>query len=81
MEYSFQNYAHLLEQPVEIADGYAYAPDVPGHGLALSDRARRELAVPDVREDDADGLPAARSTARADGAVEPVDTHATIARE
>jgi len=27
---------------------FALAPDRPGHGLALSDRARSELAVPDV---------------------------------
>jgi L-alanine-DL-glutamate epimerase-like enolase superfamily enzyme len=48
MEYSFQNYDHLLAQPVERQDGFALAPDRPGHGLALSDRARRELAAPDV---------------------------------
>jgi L-alanine-DL-glutamate epimerase-like enolase superfamily enzyme len=57
MEYSFQNYAHLLQEPVELRDGHAYAPDRPGHGLALSDRARRELAVPEVAS--AEGLPAA----------------------
>lgn len=48
MEYSFQNHAHLLEQPIVVRDGWAHAPDRPGHGLALSSRARRELAVPDV---------------------------------
>ena len=52
MEYSFQNYAHLLEKPIVLEDGYAWAPDVPGHGLALSDQARRSLAVPDVRRDE-----------------------------
>jgi L-alanine-DL-glutamate epimerase-like enolase superfamily enzyme len=57
MEYSFQNYAHLLQEPVELRDGHAYAPDRPGHGLALSDRARRELAVPEVAS--VEGLPAA----------------------
>ena len=46
MEYSFQNTSHLLERPVEITDGHAYAPDVPGHGLALSERARRDFAAP-----------------------------------
>jgi L-alanine-DL-glutamate epimerase-like enolase superfamily enzyme len=40
MEYSFLNYDHLVEQPIEIRDGYAYAPDRPGHGLVLSDAAR-----------------------------------------
>jgi L-alanine-DL-glutamate epimerase-like enolase superfamily enzyme len=48
MEYSFQNYDHLLAQPVERRDGFALAPDRPGHGLTLADRARSELAVPDV---------------------------------
>jgi L-alanine-DL-glutamate epimerase-like enolase superfamily enzyme len=57
MEYSFQNYDHLLAQPVERQDGFALAPDRPGHGLALSDRARRELAAPDVL--DPGELPAA----------------------
>jgi len=51
MEYSFQNYAHLLANPVRLEDGWAYAPDVPGHGLALSETARRDLVVPDVMPD------------------------------
>jgi L-alanine-DL-glutamate epimerase-like enolase superfamily enzyme len=45
LEYSFQNLDHLLEQPVEITDGIAIAPNRPGHGLVLSDSARR-LAEP-----------------------------------
>jgi L-alanine-DL-glutamate epimerase-like enolase superfamily enzyme len=48
MEYSFQNYDFLAEQPVDIRDGWAFAPDRPGHGLVLSDTARREWARPDV---------------------------------
>lgn len=48
MEYSFQNYGHLLEEPIRLEGGYAFAPEQPGHGLALAERARRELAVPDV---------------------------------
>ena len=48
LEYSFQNFDHLVEQPVEIRDGYAYAPERPGHGLVLSETARRELARPQV---------------------------------
>jgi L-alanine-DL-glutamate epimerase-like enolase superfamily enzyme len=53
LEYSFQNFDHLVEQPVEIRDGWAYAPDRPGHGLVLSEEARREWARPTVlpRED------------------------------
>ena len=49
MEYSFQDYDHLLEQPVQFADGYALAPDRPGHGLTLSEAARAEYAAPEVR--------------------------------
>jgi L-alanine-DL-glutamate epimerase-like enolase superfamily enzyme len=46
LEYSFQNFDHLVEQPIEIRDGWAYAPDRPGHGLVLSEAARREWARP-----------------------------------
>lgn len=57
MEYSFQNYAHLLEEPVRIEDGFAYAPDRPGHGLRLAEKARRSLAAPEVLP--AEALPVA----------------------
>lgn len=46
LEYSFQNFDHLVDQPIEIRDGYAYAPDRPGHGLVLSEKARAEWARP-----------------------------------
>jgi L-alanine-DL-glutamate epimerase-like enolase superfamily enzyme len=46
LEYSFQNFDHLVDQPVEIRGGYAYAPDRPGHGLVLSETARRDWARP-----------------------------------
>lgn len=46
LEYSFQNFDHLVDTPIEIRDGYAYAPDRPGHGLVLSEVARREWARP-----------------------------------
>ena len=46
LEYSFQNLDHLVEQPVEIRDGWAYAPDRPGHGLVLSETARRDWSRP-----------------------------------
>ena len=46
LEYSFQNFDHLVEQPVEIRDGWAYAPDRPGHGLVLSETARRDWHRP-----------------------------------
>jgi L-alanine-DL-glutamate epimerase-like enolase superfamily enzyme len=35
LEYSFQNFEHLVQQPIEISNGWAIAPDRPGHGLAL----------------------------------------------
>ena len=46
LEYSFQNFDHLVDEPVEIRDGFAYAPNRPGHGLVLSETARREWARP-----------------------------------
>jgi L-alanine-DL-glutamate epimerase-like enolase superfamily enzyme len=48
LEYSFQNFEHLVEQPVEIRDGWAYVPDRPGHGLVLSEAARRDWARPEI---------------------------------
>ncbi len=48
LEYSFQNFDHLVDQPVEIRDGWAYAPDRPGHGLVLNETARREWARPNL---------------------------------
>jgi L-alanine-DL-glutamate epimerase-like enolase superfamily enzyme len=47
MEYSFQNYDHLVEESVEIRDGWILAPDRPGHGLDLSEAARREWSQPE----------------------------------
>jgi L-alanine-DL-glutamate epimerase-like enolase superfamily enzyme len=46
LEYSFQNFDHLVEAPIEIRDGYAYAPNRPGHGLVLSEEARHQWARP-----------------------------------
>lgn len=48
LEYSFQNYDHLVEEPVDIHDGWALAPSRPGHGLVLSETARREWWRPHV---------------------------------
>jgi L-alanine-DL-glutamate epimerase-like enolase superfamily enzyme len=47
LEYSFQNYDHLVEEPIEFRDGWAIAPDRPGHGLSLSDEARRRWSCPE----------------------------------
>ena len=41
LEYSFQNLDHLVETTFEISDGFIHARDVPGHGLQLSETARR----------------------------------------
>jgi len=51
LEYSYIDYARLLDRPVEIRAGRAHAPPGPGHGLELSESARRELAsdAPDDR--------------------------------
>ncbi len=46
LEYSFQNFDHLVEEPVAIVDGWALAPERPGHGLVLSETARRDWARP-----------------------------------
>ena len=46
LEFSFQNFEHLVDEPIEIRDGYIYAPDRPGHGLVLSETARREWSRP-----------------------------------
>jgi L-alanine-DL-glutamate epimerase-like enolase superfamily enzyme len=48
MEYSFQDYNHLIEQPVQFVDGYAIAPERPGHGITLSEAARAEYARPTI---------------------------------
>lgn len=57
LEYSFQDFDHLVEQPMEIRDGWIYAPDRPGHGLVLSDGARRDWARPEVLARDELGPP------------------------
>ena len=48
LEYSFQNFDHLVEQPMASRDGWITAPDRPGHGLVLSETARRDWARPDI---------------------------------
>jgi L-alanine-DL-glutamate epimerase-like enolase superfamily enzyme len=48
LEYSFQNYDHLVDQPVEIRDGWAIAPNRPGHGLVLKESARKQWNRPHV---------------------------------
>lgn len=64
LEYSFQNLDHLVDQPIEIRDGWIYAPDRPGHGLVLSESARRRWARPDILPVDAIELPPRRILAK-----------------
>jgi len=45
LEYSFHDYDQLIAQPIRFVDGYALAPDRPGHGLVLSDAARSAWAT------------------------------------
>ena len=45
---SFQDYNQIVEQPVSFEDGYAIAPERPGHGLVLSEEARAAFAQPAV---------------------------------
>ena len=48
LEYSFQNLDHLVDEPMLIKDGWIHAPDRPGHGLVLSDTARRDWSRPEI---------------------------------
>jgi L-alanine-DL-glutamate epimerase-like enolase superfamily enzyme len=48
LEYSFQDYNHLVEEPIRFVDGYALVPERPGHGLVLSEAARSEFAQPNL---------------------------------
>jgi L-alanine-DL-glutamate epimerase-like enolase superfamily enzyme len=41
LEYSFQNFDHLVEMPIKPIGGWIVPPDRPGHGLTLADAARR----------------------------------------
>ncbi len=47
LEYSFQNYDHLVDAPIPIIDGMAHVPDRPGLGFALSDAARTAWSEPE----------------------------------
>jgi L-alanine-DL-glutamate epimerase-like enolase superfamily enzyme len=40
LEYSFQNFDHLVDEPFVMADGLIHGREAPGHGLALSAHAR-----------------------------------------
>ena len=69
LEYSFQNFEHLVEQHMEIRDGWIRAPDRPGHGLVLSESARREWARPEILSHDELGAPPANPRVQSGAAV------------
>ncbi|WP_210529977.1 mandelate racemase/muconate lactonizing enzyme family protein [Rubellimicrobium arenae] len=50
MEYSFQNYDHLVDEPILIRDGHAHVGRRPGIGFALSSAAREAWSAPEVLE-------------------------------
>ena len=52
LEYSFQNFEHLVEQPYEIRDGRIFGSEAPGHGLVVSELARRTWHRPEVMSRD-----------------------------
>ena len=56
LEYSFQNFDHLVDQTMRIESGEIHAPDRPGHGLVLAEAARAN-AQPDILEDSVLKLP------------------------
>ncbi|WP_137109315.1 mandelate racemase/muconate lactonizing enzyme family protein [Rhodobacter sp. SY28-1] len=41
LEYSFQNFDHLVDQTLSIRDGVVGIPEAPGHGLTLSEAGRK----------------------------------------
>jgi len=48
LEYSFQNFEHLVEQPYALRDGKIWGSDSPGHGLVLSEIARKAHHCPQL---------------------------------
>jgi len=48
LEYSFQNFEHLVEQPYALRDGKIWGSNSPGHGLVLSETARKAHHCPHI---------------------------------
>ena len=46
LEYSFQNFEHLVEEPFAITDGHIHGKDIPGHGLRLRQATRENHGRP-----------------------------------
>ncbi len=52
VEYSYQNFDHLVETPFAIRDGNIHVSQAPGHGLVLSEDARRDWRRPEILDKD-----------------------------
>jgi len=48
LEYSFQNFEHLVVQPYTLRDGKIWGSNAPGHGLELSETARSAHHCPNI---------------------------------
>jgi len=48
LEYSFQNFEHLVEQPYALRNGKIWGSNAPGHGLVLSEAARKAHHCPHI---------------------------------
>ena len=69
LEYSFQNFDHLVEEPMTIANGWIHAPERAGHGLVLSEIARKQWARPEVLP--RERIPDAPTNPRTAGGIAP----------
>jgi len=57
LEYSYQNFDHLVETTYPMRDGFIWGSEAPGHGLVLSDTARRDWHRPMLVDRGAMGTP------------------------
>jgi L-alanine-DL-glutamate epimerase-like enolase superfamily enzyme len=56
LEYSFQNFDHLVEEPFAIAEGLIRGKTLPGHGLKLRREAREKHGQPTLKQSLAKGV-------------------------
>jgi L-alanine-DL-glutamate epimerase-like enolase superfamily enzyme len=52
LEYSFQNFDHLAEEPFRIEDGLIHGKTIPGHGIKLRREAKEMRRPPDLNTED-----------------------------
>jgi len=64
VEYSYQNFDHLVEATYSMEGGYIHGSAAPGHGLVLSEDARRAWRRPDIVAHDQLGDPPAQARLR-----------------